>query len=151
MKKLVMVLVLSLLLCGCSKVLDQNDDVKRLYLSDKYYNKGEFINKTDLRDLDNDVYVIFTYNNFCNFKVSCDKIFESFMKKYNIDFIKIPFDSFKETDLYETVKYAPSIIIIDNNKIVDYLDANEDEDLDRYQDEEAFEKWMDKYIYFKKN
>mgnify|MGYP000092232876 FL=1 len=70
------------------------------------------------------------------------------MKKYNIDFISISFDKFKSTYLYETVKYAPSIIIVKDKEIVSYLDANSDEDLDKYQDEEAFESYLNKYIYF---
>ena len=148
MKRLVVILMFVLLLCGCDKKIKQSDEVKRLYLSDKYYNNGEFINVSDLSKLDQDTYVLFTYNNFCNFEISCDKIFESFMKKYKIDFLKIPFNNFKDTIFYETVKYAPSILIVSDNKIVGYLDANDDMDLDKYQDEKSFEMWMDKYIYF---
>ena len=46
------------------------------------------------------------------------------------------------------MKYAPSIIIVKDKEIVSYLDANSDEDLDKYQDEEAFESYLNKYIYF---
>ena len=72
------------------------------------------------------------------------------MTKYSIDFIKIPFDKFKETYLYDEVKYAPSIIVVSDRKVITYLDANKDEDLDKYQDEKAFEKWLNNYIYFTK-
>ncbi len=72
------------------------------------------------------------------------------MKKYNIDFIKIPFSEFKKTNYYETIKYAPSIIIIKNKEIIAYLDANDDKDLNKYQKLEEFESWMDNYIYFGK-
>ena len=41
-------------------------------------------------------------------------------------------------------------MIIKNNEIVAYLDANSDEDLNRYQDLEEFESWLDNYIYFSK-
>lgn len=80
--------------------------------------------------------------------VPCDKIFESFMEKYSIDFLKISFENFKNTLFYNEVKYAPSVIIINNEKIISYLDANKDEDLQKYQHEKEFEKWLNNYIYF---
>ena len=51
--------------------------------------------------------------------------------------------------IYQKVKYAPSIIIVRDGHIVDYLDANSDDDLDKYQDVNEFEKWISKYIYLK--
>ena len=140
MKKIVVIVLSVFLLTGCfSNKTNQEDGTKRIYLTSSYYNKGEFIKVDDLTTLESDTYILFTYNNFCNLAVSCDKIFESFMKKYSIDFVSIPF---------ETVKYAPSVIIIKDKEVVSYLDANSDEDLDKYQDEEAFESYLNKYIYF---
>jgi len=149
MKKLLIIL-LCISLTGCFISKKQNDNKDRLYLSDKYYNKGEFIDVKNLNNLDKDTYILFTYNPYCNLPISCEEIFESFMKKYNIDFIKIPFSEFKETNYYETIKYAPSIIIIKNKEIIAYLDANADKDLNKYQKLEEFESWMDNYIYFGK-
>ena len=151
MKKVFGLLIILFMVTGCfNNKINQNDGIERIYLTDSYYNKGEFIEVNDLTNLDNDTYVVFAYNNFCNFSVPCDKIFESFMTKYDIDFIKIPFDKFKETYLYNEVKYAPSIIVVSEGKVIAYLDANKDEDLDKYQDEKAFEKWLNNYIYFTK-
>ena len=151
MKKVFGLLIILFMVTGCfNNKINQTDGIERIYLTDSYYNKGEFIEVNDLTNLDNDTYVVFAYNNFCNFSVPCDKIFESFMTKYNIDFIKIPFDKFKETYLYNEVKYAPSIIVVSDRKVITYLDANKDEDLDKYQDEKAFEKWLNNYIYFTK-
>ena len=88
MKKIVVIVLSVFLLTGCfSNKTNQDDGTKRIYLTSSYYNKGEFIKVDDLTTLESDTYVLFTYNNFCNLAVSCDKIFESFMKKYNIDFI----------------------------------------------------------------
>ncbi len=151
MKKVFGLLIILFMVTGCfNNKINQNDGIERIHLTDSYYNKGEFIEVNDLTNLDNDTYVVFAYNNFCNFSVPCDKIFESFMTKYDIDFIKIPFDKFKETYLYNEVKYAPSIIVVSEGKVIAYLDANKDEDLDKYQDEKAFEKWLNNYIYFTK-
>ena len=69
------------------------------------------------------------------------------MEKYKIDFVSIPFEKFKKTQLYNEVKYGPSILIIKEGKIIKYLDANKDSDLQKYQDTKEFEKWINKYIY----
>ena len=149
MNKIVVVLLSILLISGCA--LNQNDNKVRMYLDDIYYNKGEFVkvNSEKVNDLSGN-YVLFTYNSYCNFSVPCDEIFKSYMEKYNIDFLSISIDDFKNTYLYDTVKYAPSVIIVSDKKIIGYLDANSDEDLERYTNTKSFEKWMDDYIYFKK-
>jgi hypothetical protein len=141
-----------LLLTGCTNKLNQNDDKERIYLSDEYYRKGEFIdlNSKDLLDKKNDTYVLFTYNSYCNLPVSCEEIFKDFAKKYKIDFISISYEEFKKTKFHDTVEYAPSVMIIEKDNIIGYLDANSDDDLNRYQDLNEFESWMDKYIYFNK-
>ena len=68
------------------------------------------------------------------------------MKKYKIDFLTINIDEYKKTKFYTQVKYAPTVIVVNNNRIVAYLDAEKDKDLDKYQDVNEFEKWINKYI-----
>ena len=152
MKKILIILLISLTLTGCIFSKKQHDGKTRIYLSNKYYHSGEFIkvDNKSLEKLNKENYILFTYNPYCNLPISCEKIFEEFMKKYNIDFVSIPFDKFKETKYYENVKYAPSIIIIKEGEIIDYLDANSDDDFNKYEDEKEFEKWLDNYVYFGK-
>ena len=151
-RKIVIVFLLGMLLIltGCTHKTNQNDGKERLYLTSKYYNKGEYVEvtKDELSSKEDETYLLFTYNNYCNLSVPCDQIFAKFMKKYNIDVLSIPYEDFKETLFYETVKFAPSILVINNSKIVAYLDAESDEDLVRYQDADEFEKWLNEYIFF---
>ena len=154
MKKLFISLLLCILLCGCSKKTKQNDGIERLYLDSSYYNLGDYID-IDSDDLNNisGNYLLFTYNNYCNFSVPCDEIFKVFMEKYKIDILSIPFDEFKKKSFYETVKYAPSIIIVEDGAIKAYLDAESDDDIKKYTNSDEFEKWLNNYISFtrKKN
>ena len=147
MKKLLVLLIIFISLTGCSKD-------NKFYLDDKLYNSGTYIeiNKEELDNLQNNKssYLLFTYNSYCTFKVPCDNIFEEVMKKYNIDVYKMPFELMKKTFIYEKVKYVPSLIIINKGKIVTYLDANKESDLEKYQNSNKFENWLDKYIYLKK-
>jgi hypothetical protein len=94
--------------------------------------------------------VIYTYNNFCNLPIQCETVFKEIMEKNKIDFISIPFADFKNTVFYHDVSFAPSIIIVDNGKIVSYLKADSNQDYDKYQKAEEFEKWLSKYIYLEK-
>ena len=77
------------------------------------------------------------------------KIFEEYAKNKNITILTIPFDKFKKTEYYKTVKYAPSVIIINKGKIITYLDAEKDKDIKLYQDTNKFGNWIVKYIKLK--
>ena len=127
------------------------DNHGKFYLDSKYYSGDSFIkvDNSDVSIFSSESYVLFTYNHYCSLPIPCETIFEEFMKKYNISFLSIPIEDFKKTWIYQKVKYAPSIIIVRDGHIVDYLDANSDDDLDKYQDVNEFEKWISKYIYLK--
>lgn len=148
MKKIFLVIcIIMLFICGCEK---ENNNSK-FYLDNKYYKDGKYI-KIDESDIKKNKgsYVLFTYNSFCTLAVPCEDVFEDFMKENNIRFLSIPFDEFKDTYLYDTVKYAPSIIVVHNGEVVAYLDANNDDDLSKYQDTLEFKNWLSKYIYLEK-
>ena len=151
MKKTIIIFITFIVVLLISIIIFRPNNSK-IYLDDKYYNEGNFIEITSdqLNNIDSKNYVIFTFNNYCNFEKPCDQIFQEFMKKYKIDFLSISFEQFKKTKYYNEVKYAPSIIIVNNNKIVKYLDAEKDEDIERYQDVNKFKEWLDNYIYFTK-
>lgn len=122
----------------------------KLTLSPEYHNKGELKETTKdelLTKLNSsETFILFTYNNFCTFKISCDEIFNKSAKNLNITILKIPFTDFKETTLYTNVKYAPSVMIINKGKIISYLDPEKDEDLSKYQDSGEFTKWLQEYL-----
>lgn len=144
-KKIVLIFILVLILCGCNK-----NSSSKFYLDNKYYNKGEYI-KVESNDITKKgKYIIFTYNNYCSLEVPCEDIFKEFMKEYKIDFLSIPFEDFKDTYLYNKVKYGPSIIIVNNGNIIAYLDSNKDEDIEKYQDVDKFTDWISKYVYLEK-
>ena len=127
-------------------------DHKKFSLASYYYtDEADFISVTpeSLNALEEN-YILYTYNSFCSFPISCDSIFKEFMETYHIAFLSIPFADFKETSFYSNVKYAPSILIVQNKKVVAYLDADADEDIDKYQDVEALKEWLEEFIYFEK-
>lgn len=144
MKKVVILIITILLITGCKKI-------EKFYLNNKYYNEGNFIKVDNLENFKKDSYILYTYNNYCTFDKPCENIFETYMKKYKIDFVSIPFEKFKKTSYYYQVRFGPSILIIKEGRIVAYLDPNKDSDLEKYQNEKAFEEWINKYIYLEES
>ena len=141
-----------LLFVACMCLLTSCSGNKKIYLSNEFYSEGNFkeINSDSINQYNNKTYLLFTYNNYCSLPIPCDKIFLEVAKKNNISILSMPFSEFKKTVFYDTVKYAPSIIIVDKSKVIKYLDANKDEDLEKYQDVDKFEKWLNENIYLKK-
>ena len=125
---------------------------QKFYLDEQYYNQGDFVEITseDFENLDSQNYVLFTYNNYCAFSVPCDEIFKEFTAKNKIDFLSMPYEEFKETKLHDIVEFAPSVIIVKNWKIIDYLDSEKDKYLDMYQDVDKFWQRIEKYIIINK-
>ena len=148
MKKVIVLLIAVLvLLTGCNKE-------ERFHLDEKYYGNYKFIDvdnaKIDKLQKEKASYMVFTFNPYCQFQKPCDEVFEQFMQDTNISIYNIPFAEFKETELYKHVKYAPSVILINKGKIVAYLDANSNDDLDKYQEVDAFKEWVERYVYLEK-
>ena len=147
MKKIIICLISIFLLVGCSAVED------KIYLTDKYYDNSNNsfleIDEDKIKDLNDDTYILYVFNSFCKFSIPCDSIFAEFMKNNNITIMSIPYDKYKKTDFVKKVKYAPTVIIIHKNKIISYLDADKDEDVNKYQDIEEFTNWVKEYIYLK--
>ena len=125
---------------------------EKFYLEDNYYNYD--MKKVSYRDInklekEKKSFILLTYNPYCSLKIPCDKIFEEYAKNKNITILTIPFDKFKRTEYYKTVKYALSVIIINKGRIITYLDAEKDNDIKLYQDTNKFGNLIEKYIKLK--
>ena len=72
---------------------------------------------------------------------------DNVFKKYKLDVYSLTYDEMKKTFISDTVKFAPSVVIIKNGKIITYLDAESDADYEIYQDETKFDNWLNNYIY----
>ncbi len=145
-KALFLILISLFIIIGC------DNTNPRIYLESKYYNEGKYIDitKEEFDKIKDENYVLYTYNHFCNFTTPCDKIFEKVMLKYKVDFLSMSIDEYKKTEFFNEVRYAPSIIIVKKGKILAYLDANKDEDYDKYQNPDIFEEWIIEYVNLEK-
>lgn len=156
-KKLLIIIPIIIVLCliiGTIFILNNKVDYGKeaFYLEDNLYNTKENYEEINLSDLEKlqkekKSFVLFTYASFCPFKTPSDEIFKSVFKKSKMKLYAIGYDKLKDNEITNTIKYAPSVIIFKEGKIVSYLDANSDDDYDRYQNKKEFKSWLAKYIY----
>lgn len=141
--------LLIFLICGSYAVLRIKKNNK-IELNYTYYNdKG--LTDTSVEELDKLIdrkksFLLFVYNDFCTFSVPCDNIFDEGSKELNMQILQIPYRDFKGSTLNKTVKYAPTIIIVKDGKVVRYLDAESDSDKKIYQNVKKFKKFILKYV-----
>lgn len=119
-------------------------------LDDKFYNSTEYIQLTgaelnDMQDSDSS-YLIYLHNDNCTLVIPFKEILDKYVDKYHISFYNMRFEEFKDTYMHDEVKYAPSVIIVSKGKVIDYLNADKDEDYERYQDVDKFAEWLNSYI-----
>lgn len=87
------------------------------------------------------------YEPSCITSSNFDGVLSEFRGVYNIDFYRVAFSDLKETDLGETIKYYPSFAVLKDGELIDYLQADKDEDSEYYKNVEGFKKWLDQ-VYF---
>ena len=120
------------------------------YLEDKYYGTSVFneIESDELKVLieTKESFAIFIHQPLCSASYEFNKILVKFAEENKISFYKISFDEMKKTSMHDDVKYYPSFAIYKEGELIDFLDAESDEDLNRYKDKEEFEKWFNSYI-----
>ena len=98
---------------------------------------------------DKESFAIFIHQPFCSTSYEFNKILTMFAEENKISFYKISFDEMKKTVMYENIKYYPSFAIYNNGKLIDFLEADSNEDLNRYKVMEEFKNWFNSYIQMK--
>ncbi|MBP5675306.1 hypothetical protein J6W91_03185 [Candidatus Saccharibacteria bacterium] len=71
-----------------------------------------------------------------------------FQHKNKITFYHLTSDYSKETGIYDTVKFFPSVLVYKDGKIISFLRYDSDEDLEYYKSYDGFSKWLKKHVEF---
>lgn len=144
MKKVVKVIciLLCIMLTGCKNELFD--------LEEKYYKEAS-LKEISYNDLDKLVkskesFGVFIYQPLCETSSGFEIILNNFTKQYQMSFYKVAYSDIKNTDLGKKIKYYPSFIIYKDGKIVDYLEADKDEDTIRYKNINEFKNWLSNYV-----
>ena len=149
----VLLLIVLLFIFNNNKIVYGNN---AFYLESNLYNTKdnyEEINVSKFNNLINNKksFIVFTYASFCPFSAPSDKVFKSVFEKNNMKLYAIGYDKLNGNDITNKVSYAPSVMIFKKGKLVAYLDAEKDEDYNRYQNKKEFRNWLSKYVYLKLN
>lgn len=156
MKKKVVIGVLILLVSIILAVtlLNTNKREDKFYLEDNYYGMNNMmeikIEKLNQIIGDRQSFAVFIYQPMCETSSNFESVLSKFLENNNISIYKIAFSSIKDTKIGKKVKYYPSFIIYNKGKMVDFLEANKDEDVDFYSTESEFKKWFTSYVQIKK-
>lgn len=130
-----------------------NQKVEPFLLNDEYYGKKNIteIDYQNLRNLikNKENFAIFVYQPMCITSSDFEEVLNQFLEENPLNIYKIPFSSIKDTDIGEKIKYYPSFIIYKDGKIVDYLEANKDEDVKYYSSKDDFKDWFTRYVRLK--
>lgn len=88
-------------------------------------------------------FVVYVSLPICNGDAAKFKQFVlDFQRKEKLSFVYITSDYIKDTFIYDTVKYFPSVIIVKEGKIINYLRYDSDEDVEYYKSYDGFSKWL---------
>ena len=129
-------------------LLENNNKI--FSLESKYYNTGERIEITisDLEKLidDKESFVVFVSQDMCITSSNFAVVINEFLEKYPIIIYEINYSELKTSNLGDFLEYYPSFVIYKNGSLVDFLDANADEDTNYYKSASDFESWFTSYV-----
>ena len=119
-------------------------------LESKYYNTGKRIEITasDLEKLieDKESFVVFVSQDMCMTSSNFAIVINEFLEEYPITIYEINYSELKENNLGDFLEYYPSLVIYKKGKVIDFLDANADEDTNYYKSASDFKSWLTSYI-----
>ena len=121
-------------------------------LNDEYYNNSEQIDITseeynELID-DKKSFILFIDQTNCITANGLRDMFNRFTTEHPIQILRIMWPETAETNLRDSVHYFPSVVLINNGKIVDALQADSDEYTKYYNSYDDFSGWLTKNIVF---
>ena len=155
-KKIIAIILTLLAFTGGILLLWQNfrktPDIERFSLSEEYYGEGVFeeIDAARFAELveNNKSFVVVPRMMFCPAGMPMATNAETIAARDNIKIFSILDIEFKQTELAKTVKYLPSAAIYRDGKLVAWLDAESDDDMQFYESPDGFELWLKTYLSF---
>lgn len=125
---------------ACSDKLEKAKETKANIINKLIDNKASFIIAVNMGDV---------CMSGTDEQTVIDQI-SNFKTKHNIYYYYTSMGIFQKTKIYnKTLKYAPTVIIVNKGKVLAYTDPNKDSDKKLYKNYSDFEKWMKKYIVIK--
>ena len=153
-KKIKVCLLIIIVIVGIIIIIERDLIFKTsnvlFYLEDKYYNEEVSIEISNL-ELENKIknkesFALFIHQPACSKSYEFNKIQSLYQQNNNISFNKILFEDLQKTKLGKKIKYFPSFAIFNNGELVDFLDAESNDDILKYKEYDEFSNWFNSYV-----
>ena len=119
-------------------------------LDEQYYGTAELtpISAEELQRLvyNKSSFAVFVSQPSCRTSADFEKILQSFVVAHPMQFYEIAFSDLKNLSFAEAVRFYPSFLIFKDGKLVDFLEADSDEDASAYTSLDGFETWCTKQV-----
>lgn len=151
-KKTIMIIAVILLLVISALIIIflLNNRDKTFSLEDKYYDTSEIIeiDVETLSELINskESFALFVSQEMCLASSDFEIVLNEFLEENPLTIYEINFSELTASKLGDFLEYYPSFVLYKEGKVVDYLDANADEDLAYYQTSSGFKSWFTTYV-----
>ena len=151
MFKKFLVILFCVLLVGCSC----KKDIKPFRLEDKYYTSSEkgLVELESYDDIEmlmdeKESFAIYVYTPGCTSCAAFKPVLDKYINDNNLKFYTISYPILKESNnpIKDLVKFAPSVIIYNEGKLVAYLDTTDDDHTDYFKNVDNFGKWFETYV-----
>lgn len=129
---------------------DDGDNVvverPKFRLSEEYYGQGELkeISAEKFSELitERQSFVVVAKMTICPAEFPITDVAKRLAHEQGVTILALTETQFRETELAEKIKYLPSAAIYHDGELVDFLDAESDEDLKFYQNVEGLSEWL---------
>lgn len=123
---------------------------KKVSLESEYYGESRLIelNTPTYEELiaSKKSFLVLTYLPGCT--ASLLSYADQFANEHQVTFYYYNFTELRESSLHDSVKYTPSVAVISEGRVVDFLKADSDEDIIYYNNYADFKTWLESLIEF---
>lgn len=115
---------------------------------------SEYINNSEIKEITKDEYqkliekkktfILRSHLPDCQAKIM--QYSKDYSAEHNIIINDINWAEFRETAKANGIKYAPTVIVISEGKIISFLRSDSDDDIAKYNDYNSFKNWLDSLI-----
>lgn len=91
-------------------------------------------------------FLVFVDQDGCITADGLRKISKEISEEKNLKIYKIMFADARGTSMHDKVKFYPSFVIVNSGKIVSWLKADADEDIERFKNKTELSNWLNLYI-----
>ena len=142
MKKILLILILSIFLVGCTNTYKLE--------SNMYESNIIVIDNEELLEMEKDKnFILLVSQVGCSLSNDFDEVVTNISNEKDITIYKVMFSNIEGTKLSKKIKYYPSLVIYKDGNIKDYLKSNKEKDLDYYKSKDKLIKRIEKRIILK--